>query len=211
MISIHDLRYTVEQRVIFESLSFQVGGGKLCAVTGKSGSGKSTLLNLIGTLKRPDSGTIEIDGIDITRLNRRKRRLFRRDYLGYMFQDYALIPDRTVYYNLKIAQPKDHLVSISSALEKVSLPDFQERAVYGLSGGEQQRVALARLVLRNPRVILADEPTGALDHDNSRMVMDMLVDFARSGATVLVATHDDYVVSRSDTVFTIPIVSAFHE
>lgn len=202
MIDIRNLSVKYKDTPVFTHLDVSISRGELCGLIGASGSGKTTLLNCIGTLTHPTSGTITIEGTQITKLSARKRRMFRKNNLGYLFQDYALIPDKSVYHNLKIAYDGDPS-AIAPALEKVGLEGIEKREVHTLSGGQQQRVALARILLRKPSVILADEPTGALDHENAIMVMDHLVEFARAGAAVVVATHDDYVVSRCDSVFNI--------
>ena len=140
-----------------------------------------------------------------TILGYRKARKYRRDYVGYLFQDYALIPDQTVYDNInlaarpnKILPTKAMLTQIAQALDQVGLAGYERRQVCELSGGEQQRVAIARLLVRPPKVVLADEPTGALDHDNSLRVIAHLRDLAAGGASVVVATHSDLVADSAD-------------
>jgi hypothetical protein len=139
-----------------------------------------------------------------TILGYRKARKYRRDYVGYLFQDYALIPDQTVYDNINLAArlnknpTKAMLTQIAQALDQVRLARCEHRQVCELSGGEQQRVAIARLLVRPPKVVLADEPTGALDHDNSLRVIAHLRDLADGGASVVVATHSDLVADSAD-------------
>ena len=140
-----------------------------------------------------------------TILGYRKARKYRRDYVGYLFQDYALIPDQTVYDNInlaarpnKILPTKAMVPQIAQALDRVGLARYKRRQVCELSGGEQQRVAIARLLVRPPKVVLADEPTGALDHDNSLRVIAHLRDLADGGASVVVATHSDLVADSAD-------------
>ena len=163
-----------KQPPLWENLSFDVPPHSVTALTGPSGSGKSTLLNCIGALETPDSGSIQVFGTEVTKLGYRKARKYRRDYVGYLFQDYALIPDQTVYDNInlaarpnKILPTKAMLTQIAQALDQVGLAGYERRQVCELSGGEQQRVAIARLLVRPPKVVLADEPTGALDHDTA--------------------------------------------
>ena len=139
-----------------------------------------------------------------TILGYRKARKYRRDYVGYLFQDYALISDQTVYDNINLAArlnknpTKAMFTQIAQALDQVGLAGYERRQVCELSGGEQQRVAIARLLVRPPKVVLADEPTGALDHDNSLWVIAYLRDLADGDASVVVATHSDLVAGSAD-------------
>lgn len=139
-----------------------------------------------------------------TILGYRKARKYRRDYVGYLFQDYALISDQTVYDNINLAArlnknpTKAMPTQIAQVLDQVRLAGYEHRQVCELSGGEQQRVAIARLLVRPPKVVLADEPTGALDHDNSLRVIAHLRDLADGGASVVVATHSDLVADSAD-------------
>ncbi|WP_315194746.1 ABC transporter ATP-binding protein [Corynebacterium matruchotii] len=194
-----------KQPPLWENLSFDVPPHSITALTGPSGSGKSTLLNCIGALETPDSGSIQVFGTEVTKLGYRKARKYRRDYVGYLFQDYALIPDQTVYDNINLAArpnqifpSKAMLTQVAEVLEQVGLAGYERRQVCELSGGEQQRVAIARLLVRPPKVVLADEPTGALDHDNSLRVIAHLRDLADGGASVVVATHSDLVAGSAD-------------
>jgi len=194
-----------KQPPLWENLSFDVPPHSVTALTGPSGSGKSTLLNCIGALEAPDSGSIQVFGTEVTKLGYRKARKYRRDYVGYLFQDYALIPDQTVYDNINLAArpnqifpSKAMLTQVAEVLEQVGLAGYERRQVCELSGGEQQRVAIARLLVRPPKVVLADEPTGALDHDNSLRVIAHLRDLADGGASVVVATHSDLVAGSAD-------------
>lgn len=194
-----------KQPPLWENLSFDVPPHSVTALTGPSGSGKSTLLNCIGALEAPDSGSIQVFGTEVTKLGYRKARKYRRDYVGYLFQDYALIPDQTVYDNINLAArpnqifpSKAMLTQVAEVLEQVGLAGYERRQVCELSGGEQQRVAIARLLIRPPKVVLTDEPTGALDHDNSLRVIAHLRDLADGGASVVVATHSDLVADSAD-------------
>lgn len=191
-------------RVLWRGLSFSVDAGEVVAVTGPSGSGKSTLLNCIGLLQPVTAGSIRLGALELTGLRGRGARCFRRDHLGYLFQNYALVDNATVAENLRIAvdaRPRRHRASskeLDGALERVGLGGRGKEPVYQLSGGEQQRLALARLMVRRPSIVLADEPTGALDHANADMVIEALRGLADEGAAVLVATHSDHVVSTCD-------------
>ncbi|MCH4123698.1 MAG: ATP-binding cassette domain-containing protein [Levilactobacillus sp.] len=182
---------------IFEDLSLKFEPGKIYAISGASGAGKSTLLNCIATLENLDSGTIHFRGQNISDINNRR---YLRDYLGYLFQNYALIDDETVKSNLMITK-KYGLEQLELALKQFGLDGFYlKRKVFTLSGGECQRVALARMLLKDPPIILADEPTGALDAENENIVLDSLRNFAQMGKVVIVATHSQSVLAKSDEI-----------
>ena len=185
-----------KQPPLWENLSFDVPPYSITALTGPSGSGKSTLLNCIGALETPDSGSIQVFGTEVTKLGYRKARKYRRDYVGYLFQDYVLI--NLAARPNQIFPSKAMLTQVAEVLEQVGLAGYERRQVCELSGGEQQRVAIARLLIRPPKVVLTDEPTGALDHDNSLRVIAHLRDLADGGASVVVATHSDLVAGSAD-------------
>ncbi|MFJ2906522.1 ATP-binding cassette domain-containing protein [Streptomyces sp. NPDC087212] len=209
MIDIKNLSKSYGSRTLWSDVTFSISSGEMLAVVGPSGSGKSTLLNCLGLLDRPSAGAILHEGKDITRFGRREVRSFRRDVLGYLFQNYALIENATVSANLKVAV-KPHRSSqgkvgatIAEALDRVGLGGREKETIYHLSGGEQQRVALARLMVKQPTLVLADEPTGALDDANATMVVDILREMSEAGCAVVIATHNDYVRDRCDAVFTV--------
>ena len=187
-------------RTIVRDFSATFEAGRVTALTGSSGSGKTTLLNMLGGLIKPDSGSIEFDGRDIAAMGSRARRKFRRSNVGYLFQDYGLVSDLSVTENIKIAVPRVPSEAMAVALTKVGLEGSEKRTVSELSGGEQQRIALARLILTKPKIVLADEPTGALDQANSELVLNQLREFAQSGAVVVVATHSAYIADNADGV-----------
>ena len=149
----------------------------LVFVLGKSGSGKSTLLNLIGGLDKITSGTIEVDGNDISRISERRMCNYRNSHVGFIFQDYHLIEELTVYdnilYSLNLRRMKDR-GRVSQALERVGLAGYENRYPSELSGGERQRVAIARAIVKDPRIILADEPTGNLDNQTASSIISLL-------------------------------------
>lgn len=192
-------------RVLWEDIDLAVAPGQLVALLGTSGSGKTTLLNAVGGLERLDRGTVHVAGRDVGRLRAGGRRRLRRDVLGFVFQNYALVENSTVRSNLAVVYPRPGMArrvraDMEQALDRVGLPNFVDRRVSELSGGERQRVALARLLLKKPHVVLADEPTGSLDEENARIVIDLLRGMARDGAAVLVVTHDPAVAQASDQV-----------
>lgn len=190
--------------VIFEHLNLDVGAGEFVAITGESGSGKSTFLNLVSGIERADQGEIQVAGFDAGRMSGRAYTMFLRRELAFLFQNFALIEDQTVHDNLKIAQryvqgsAAQKRESEAKALEYVGLGGFQKRMVYELSGGEQQRVAIARLLLKPCRLILADEPTGSLDRENAGVVMGMLKELQRQGKTLIMVTHDGGIMAYAD-------------
>ncbi|MEU2338510.1 ABC transporter ATP-binding protein [Streptomyces sp. NPDC006654] len=207
MIEIENLSKSYGPRTLWSGLGFTVARGELLALTGPSGSGKSTLLNCLGLLDEPTGGAMRHEGRDITRFGSRATRRYRRDVLGYLFQNYALIENATVAANLAVAtkprRARKDAPTIAQALERVGLAGREKDQVHRLSGGEQQRVALARLIVKQPALVLADEPTGALDHDNTTMVVDVLRSMSDDGCAVVIATHDDSVRDRCDTVLTV--------
>ncbi|MDR1190001.1 MAG: ATP-binding cassette domain-containing protein [Bifidobacteriaceae bacterium] len=197
-------------KVLWSQLSFDLRQGTMCAITGPSGSGKTTLLNCIGLLEPFDAGTISYGGLEFGRSGRglaeRRTRKYFRDTLGFLFQNYGLIESWNVRRNLmvpvKIARPRLSASAkadlIAEALARVGLEGAERERVYTLSGGEQQRVALARLMIKQPTIILADEPTSALDHANGEVVLTVLAEQAKRGALVIISTHSDYIAGRCE-------------
>jgi len=200
MITTENLTKSFGQRRLWHELDLTVHGGRMLALVGASGSGKTTLLNCLGLLEPPTRGRIVFQGRDLAGAGPGRRRRFRRDHLGYLFQDYALIDNATVRANLDVARKTD-TAERSAALERVGLGGREKETVHHLSGGEQQRVALARLMVKKPSIVLADEPTGALDEANTAMVMDVLSEMARNGCAVVIATHVAGVAQTCDDVF----------
>ncbi|MEU1042551.1 ATP-binding cassette domain-containing protein [Streptomyces sp. NPDC005551] len=210
MIDVVNLTKTFGTRTVWSDVTTTVNRGEMLALVGPSGSGKSTLLNCIGLLDKPNAGEIRYEGNDMIRWGRREIRRFRRDVLGYLFQNYALIENATVAVNLEVAlKPQRTLlrdrtsVTIAEALDRVGLAGREEEKIHHLSGGEQQRVSLARLMVKQPALVLADEPTGALDHANATAVIDILREMTDAGCAVVIATHDDRVRDRCDAVFAV--------
>lgn len=201
MLSIQKLTKSYGSRTLWTDLNLEVEPGRLVALVGPSGSGKSTLLNCVGALDQPTSGSIVWDGTDIVRAGHRGRRLLRKKALGYLFQNYALVEHATIRQNLNYAAhgpwPWRH-DDFAEELEAVGLGGRGGDPIYHLSGGEQQRVALARILAKKPPLVLADEPTGALDSENAQMVVDTLRSMANDGAIVIIATHNDAVRDACD-------------
>ena len=188
-----------EELILFDNFNFTIEDGDFVCFSGVSGSGKTTLLNIIGLLEPVDAGELYIDGLKYA-TNRKKLGYFR-ERVGFLFQNFALIENKTVEENLEIVRKKNRTdYTIMEALEKVGLEDKIDNKVFTLSGGEQQRVALARLFLKKCDIILADEPTGSLDRWNARIVMDILLELNREGKTVILVTHDDRIKKMARTV-----------
>lgn len=190
---------------IFENFSLEIGDGEMLAITGKSGRGKSTLLHMIGLLEPFQSGTLFLDDVKNPKMNSRQATLLRRNTIGYLFQNFALMENCTVEENLKWAMAyqriKNKRKKMKEALEKTGLPaDMLKRKVVELSGGEQQRVAIARLFLKPCSVVLADEPTGSLDEENRDRVIGLLQQLNTEGKTVVVVTHDSRVAAACPSV-----------
>jgi cell division transport system ATP-binding protein len=180
-------------------VTFHVSRGEFVFLTGPSGAGKSTLIKLLHMEERPTDGTMMVGGVNLNRLPRRHVPRFRRN-LGVVFQDYKLLSSKTVYQNVAFAlevvgAPVNYIKRrVPAVLAMVGLEEMANRRPEQLSGGEQQRVSMARAVVNSPKIILADEPTGNLDRDTSWEIMRLLLEFNRRGATILVATHDWAVV-----------------
>ena len=197
-------------RLVVEGITLAVVAGEMVAITGRSGSGKSTLLNIMGLLESPDRGELRLFGEPAPGVGSSRATRLLRSRLGYLFQNYALIDDETVDGNLQLAQTyvsatrRQRRESREAALAAVGLPGFGRRKVYELSGGEQQRVAIARLMLKPCDLILADEPTGSLDPANAAAVVDMLRDLNARGRTVVIVSHDQRVAAACDRVFALP-------
>ena len=181
---------------IFTDLNLRFESGKSYALIGGSGSGKSTLLNIIGRLEKIDSGNVLVDEQDIWKI---KERTFFKNTVGYVFQNYSLIDNKTVYDNLKLIT-KDKKI-ITDVLEKVGLSsDYLHQKIYELSGGQAQRVAIARMLMKPRKIILADEPTGALDGEIGKEIIRLLLNERDEDKYVIIATHDPAVYNKVDMI-----------
>lgn len=200
MIRVDELGKSFGRRTLWSGLNIAVEAGQIAAITGSSGSGKTTLLNCLSLLDRPTEGHITYGRTEVTALSRSAGRRYRRDHIGYLLQDLALIEDGTVEANLRLARTtrRGHEVRQQEALDRVGLAGRAKEKIYHLSGGEQQRVALAQLLIKSPSVLLLDEPTSALDDVNTSMVIDVMGELAAAGAAVVVATHNDQLRARAD-------------
>ena len=192
-----------------DDMSFKVDKGQFVSIIGKSGSGKSTLLSMLGALDAATSGSIEVDGTDIAKLSNHRQTYYRARQIGFVFQQYNLVPNLTALENVMLAlefggvPSKDRAGKAGALLESVGLDtDQQRRRPTRLSGGQQQRVAIARALANEPAFILADEPTGNLDSETGQKIFDLLHDLSRSqNTTIIVVTHDLEIAGKTDKTF----------
>lgn len=185
-----------------DNVSFTLDEGKFVVILGPSGAGKSTLLNMLGGLDSPTSGTITVNDKDISKLSDNELADFRASTVGFVFQFYNLIPTLTVYENVELVSEisKNHL-DAKQMIAEVGLSDHLHNFPSELSGGEQQRVSIARALCKNPQVLLCDEPTGALDSETGVMVLKLLLKMAKSyGKTIVIVTHNQSIAKMADVV-----------
>ena len=201
-----------------DNISFSVGKGEFIGIMGASGSGKTTLLNCISTIDRVTSGHIIIDGKDITTLKGNSLNKFRREELGFIFQDFNLLDTLTAYENIALAltiqkvKPKEIDLKVKEIAEKLDITDILKKYPYQISGGQKQRVASARAIVTNPKLVLADEPTGALDSKSARKLLENFEYLNKKlNATILMVTHDAFTASYSDRILFIKDGKIFNE
>lgn len=185
-----------------DGIDLSLEKGKIYTILGPSGSGKSTLLNMLGGLDDIDSGTITVDGTELTKLSKKQMCDYRRKSVGFVFQFYNLIPDLTVRENVQsVKDISDDPFDIDEMLESLGIKDYGGRFPRELSGGQQQRVAIARALVKNPKILLCDELTGALDSKSSRMVLEFLEKIhAKYGTTIIIVTHNEAISKMTDVV-----------
>lgn len=196
------------KHAVLSNLDLQVSKGEIIILFGKSGSGKSTLLNVISGIDVPDSGSVLIDGTDITKLSEKERTLVRRNKVGFIFQFFNLIPTLTVKENLllplELAGSNNTEERIESLLSEVGLANRANTYPDKLSGGEQQRIAIARALIHNPDIILADEPTGNLDYETGLQIVDLLDRVVKKKAkTMIMVTHSKDVIGLADRIYSL--------
>lgn len=190
---------------VLSGVSARVEKGELCGIFGPSGSGKSTLLNIIGGIDTADSGEVNVGGQDITSLSQKQLVEYRRSRLGFIFQFYNLVPDLTIKENIQVCEYlSKNPLNTDELIDKVGLSAHRDKYPSQLSGGEQQRCAIARALVKNPDILICDEPTGALDYKTSKKILKLLEDINRDyGTTLLVVTHNDAIRNMSDHVIRI--------
>lgn len=192
-----------ESRVdVLKGIDAQIEKGEICVLLGPSGSGKSTLLNIIGGIDNPDSGYISINGERTADMNEKALTLYRRKHLGYIFQMYNLIPNLNIKENIEVgAYLSDNPLDVDSLLKSLGLYEHRHKLPNQLSGGQQQRTAIGRAIIKNPDILLCDEPTGALDYDTSKEILKLISDLNQQyGSTVVMVTHNDALKDMADRV-----------
>jgi len=192
-----------------KSVDFEVEAGSFVSITGRSGSGKSTLLYQLGLLDRPTAGTIHIEGSDVTKMDEDERTIFRLKELGYVFQDYALLPSLTAAENVMTPllmmgySKKEAMTKAAESLEKIGLADRMHNLPGQLSGGQQQRAAIARAIAHEPVILFADEPTANLDSETSLTVLKAFLDLHKAGQTIIMVTHEKEYAAMTDRIITL--------
>ena len=188
--------------MVLKNLEFEIPKGGLTVIVGQSGSGKSTLLNIIGGIDQADEGYISIDGEKTANMNEKALTTYRRKHLGYIFQSYNLIPNLTVRENIEVgAYLSDKPLDVDELLKVLGLTEHQNKRPNQLSGGQQQRTAIGRAIVKNPDILLCDEPTGALDYSTSKEILKLIEDVNKKyGNTVIMVTHNDAIKFMADRV-----------
>lgn len=200
-----------------DSISFEVEEEEFVAIMGASGSGKTTLLNCISTIDKVTAGHIIVDGTDVTMLKGNALNRFRREQLGFIFQDFNLLDTLTAYENIALALSiqnvpvKEIRERVQGAAKQLGIEEVMDKYPYQMSGGQKQRVASARAIVTNPKLVLADEPTGALDSKSAKMLLESFASLNCNGATILMVTHDSFTASYASRVIFIKDGKLFHE
>ncbi|MCI6668478.1 MAG: ABC transporter ATP-binding protein [Romboutsia timonensis] len=202
MIKLANVNKSFDKRIVLSDISLSIDKNEFVCITGESGVGKTTLLNIIGLLDKPDNGEVSLQGK--TNFSRKDVLELRRTFFGYIFQDFLLIQDETVRENINVSRQYNKQVTdkdIEDVMEKVKLSvNYLDKKICYLSGGEQQKVAIARMMLKPYELVLADEPTGNLDNENKREVIEIFKDLKKSGKTIICVTHDKDVSDSADRV-----------
>lgn len=213
-LEIHELRKSFgagENRTeVLKGLDFSVEKGEICVLLGPSGSGKSTLLNIIGGIDEADGGYISIDGEKMEEMKEKALTEYRRRHLGYVFQMYNLIPNLNVKENIEVgAYLSDRPLDIDELLHTLGLYEHRHKLPNQLSGGQQQRTSIGRAIVKNPDILLCDEPTGALDYHTSKEILKLIEDVNQKyGNTVIMVTHNDAIKNMADRV--VKLLSLIH-
>ncbi|MBE5923300.1 MAG: ABC transporter ATP-binding protein [Lachnospiraceae bacterium] len=187
---------------VLKGINCQINRGEICVLLGPSGSGKSTLLNIIGGIDSPDSGNVSIDGVKMADMKEKQLTKYRRNHLGYIFQMYNLIPNLNVKENIEVgAYLSDKPLDIDDLLRTLGLYEHRHKLPNQLSGGQQQRTAIGRAIVKNPDILLCDEPTGALDYNTSKEILKLIEEVNQKyGNTVIMVTHNDAIKNMADRV-----------
>ncbi len=190
---------------VLKGINLEIEKGEMCVLLGPSGSGKSTLLNIIGAIEYADDGYIAINGEKTKLMNEKQLTMYRRKHLGYVFQMYNLIPNLTVRENIEVgAYLSDNPLDIDELMATLGIADQANKLPAQLSGGQQQRTSIGRAIVKNPDILLCDEPTGALDYNTSKEILKLLEDINQKyGNTVIMVTHNDAIKNMADKVFTL--------
>lgn len=183
-------------------VSFPMEKGEMVVLLGPSGSGKSTLLNIIGGIESADSGKVEINGEAIQGMSEKERIIFRRNHLGYVFQSYNLIPNLTVKENIEVgAYLSKHALNVEELITVLGLDNHKNKVPSELSGGQQQRTSIGRAIVKNPDLLLCDEPTGALDSDTSKQILELIEKVKEKyGTSVIMVTHNENISHMADRI-----------
>ena len=202
MLSIKNLQVAVEDKAILRGLDLEVRPGEVHAIMGPNGSGKSTLLNMLGGLDALDSGSLTVNGRDLTKLTPNQRTDYRKEDVGFVFQFYNLIADLTVEENIQVvADIAEKPLLMDQVLESLEISQYRRRFPRELSGGQQQRVAIARAMIKNPKLLLCDELTGALDTHSSRTVLEAVEKMNREyGTTIVIITHNEAISAMAHRI-----------
>jgi len=209
MIKLKNCSKSYGKKLILDNISFSAMAGKSYAIIGESGAGKSTLLNIIGTLDRAFTGDLFIGNNNIKDQNDRAVSLIRNKYIGFVFQTYNLLANYTVYENMLIPltysknKKTDYNNIITHRLSDLDILDLKNQKINELSGGEKQRVAIARALVNNPEILIADEPTGNLDYENTKKIMNIFNSIKKTNVAVIVVTHDFRVAEFCDEIYRI--------
>ncbi len=187
---------------VLKNINLTIKSGSICVLLGPSGSGKSTLLNLIGGIENPDEGKIKVEDIDITKMNEANLTIYRREHLGFIFQFYNLIPNLTVRENIEVsAELSKKPLNIDELLKMLGLTNHANKFPNQLSGGQQQRCAIGRALVKNPSLLLCDEPTGALDSKTSKEILELIESIHNKyNSTIIIVTHNEAITDLANQI-----------
>ncbi|OEK72231.1 ABC transporter [Staphylococcus equorum] len=209
MIKLNHINKSFDGKVIFEKFSVVIESGDFVIIRGASGKGKSSLLNIIGLLEAPDSGEVLYNGVVVK--NEKTKLIYKRKDISYVYQNYGLLENETILKNLTLPLnvSKKEITKLKSVMKKVGLQDLSLKTkIYTCSGGEQQRIAIARAILKEPKLIIADEPTGNLDRDNSDNVINIFKALNKQGITIIMATHDSNYFGVGNKIINLDLSSS---